>query len=293
MDTLLQVLQITAPVFILASIGYAWVKVGWDFNLQFVTRIAMTMSIPCLIFMSLMRAEIEPSALQALVYASLAAYAGVAVVMGVIVLVTRLDLRTYLAPLIFGNTGNIGLPVALFAYGQDGLALAVVVFAIMAILSFTIGIWMVAGAGSPLTMLKEPMVHATWAGGLFLYMGWSVPVWAGNTLDLIGQMGIPLMLITLGVAIARLKPGSMGRAVILSVVKYAVCIAVPAYAAIYFGLSPMATGVLVLQVAMPVAVTSYMLAAKYEAKSEDVAGMVVVSTLLAIFAIPAILSFVV
>lgn len=293
MNTLLQVLQITAPVFILASIGFCWVRIGWDFNLQFVTRIAMTLSIPCLIFMALVKAEIEPSALQALVLATIAAYVGVAIVMALIVLIGRLEVRTYLAPLIFGNTGNIGLPVVLFAYGDEGLALAVVVFAIMAILSFTIGIWMVSGAGSPLTALKEPMVHATFLGGLFLYMGWSVPVWVGNTLDLIGQMGIPLMLITLGVAIARLKPGSLGRAMILSVVKYAVCIGVPAYAAIYFGLSPMATGVLILQVAMPVAVTSYMLAAKYEAKAEDVAGMVVVSTLLAIFAIPAILSVVV
>lgn len=293
MAIILQVLGIVTPVFVLASIGYAWVKIGWAFDLQFVTRIAMTLSIPCLIFMALMRAEIEPQALQTLVLATLVAYGLVAAAMTVFVLVTRLDIRTYLAPLIFGNTGNVGLPVALFAYGQEGLALAVVVFAIMALLSFTIGVWLVSGGGNPLMALKEPMVGATFMGGLFLYMGWRLPIWAENTLDLIGQMGIPLMLITLGVAIAQLKPQGVARGVVLSVIKLAVCIAAPAWAALYFGLSDVATGVLVLQVAMPIAVTSYMLAEKYKAKSEEVAGMVVVSTSLAVFAIPAILSVVV
>jgi predicted permease len=293
MSAILEVLTIVAPVFFLASIGFGWVKLGLVYDLQFVTRIAMTLSIPCLIFMALARANIEPQALSALVLATVVAYALVAAVMVFFVLVTKLEIRTYLAPLVFGNTGNVGLPVALFAYGQEGLALAVVVFAIMALLSFTIGVWLVSGGGNPLAALKEPMVGATFLGGLFLYMGWQLPVWAENTLDLIGQMGIPLMLITLGVAIARLQAKGIGRALIISVTKYAVCIAVPAWTAVYFGLSPMATGVLVLQVAMPIAVTSYMLAEKYKARSDEVAGMVVVSTVLAVFVIPAILAVVV
>ncbi|MEL7214826.1 MAG: AEC family transporter [Pseudomonadota bacterium] len=290
MSIILEVLQIVAPVFLLALIGFVWVRIGWAFDLQFVTRLAMTLSIPCLIFMALMRADIEPAALEALVLATLAAYAGVALLILALVLLFRLERRTYLAPLIFGNTGNIGLPVALFAYGQEGLALAVVVFAIMAILSFTLGIWMVSGSANPVTALKEPMVLATFLGGLFMVQGWRLPGWTENTLDLIGQLGIPLMLITLGVAIARLRPSDFGKGILLSVIKVGICVAVPWGAALYFGLDQMALGVLVLQVAMPVAVTSYMLAEKYNAKSGDVASLVVTSTLLAVFAIPAILT---
>ena len=286
---ILEVLQIVAPVFLLALIGFVWVRIGWAFDLQFVTRLAMTLSIPCLIFMALMRADIEPAALEALVLATLVAYAGVALFILVFVLIFRLERRTYLSPLIFGNTGNIGLPVALFAYGQEGLALAVLVFAIMAILSFTIGIWMVSGSVNPITALKEPTVLATFLGGLFMLQGWRLPGWTENTLDLIGQLGIPLMLITLGVAIARLRPGDFGKGVLLSIIKVGICVSVPWGAALYFGLDQMALGVLVLQVAMPVAVTSYMLAEKYNAKSGDVASLVVTSTLLAVFAIPAIL----
>ncbi len=118
-----------------------------------------------------------------------------------------LNRRTYLAPLIFGNTGNLGLPLALFAFGDEGLSYAVVVFAIMAIWSFTFGIWLVAGAGSFGKVLREPLVWATLLGGLFLWQDWQTPLFLTNTLELIGQMAIPLMLITLGVAVARLDAG--------------------------------------------------------------------------------------
>ena len=130
-----------------------------------------------------------------------------------------LSIRTYLAPLIFGNTGNLGLPLALFAFGDAGLAYAVVVFAVMIIFAFTFGLWTVSGAGSPLVMLKEPLFGATVLGGVFLIWELETPIWLTNALDLIGQMGIPLMLITLGVAVARLTPTGIYRAVALSLVK--------------------------------------------------------------------------
>ena len=71
---------------------------------------------------------------------------------------------TYWAPLTFGNTGNLGLPIALFAFGQAGFDLAVVIFAVMAILSFTFGVWVVAGGGNPVTAVREPLVWGTVAG---------------------------------------------------------------------------------------------------------------------------------
>ena len=202
-----------------------------------------------------------------------------------------LDVATYWAPLTFGNTGNLGLPIALFAFGQAGFDFAVVVFAVMAIVSFTFGVWVVAGGGNPVSAVREPLVWGTVLGSLFLLFGWSVPAWLGATLDLVGQMAIPLMLLTLGVAIARLQPRALGRALGLCAVKLAVCISVPLAVGLAFGLPRLALGVLVLQVATPVAVTSYMLAAKYDARPDEVAGLVVVSTLLAIPAIPLLLAF--
>ena len=292
MNLALTVLEIVAPVFLLAGIGFAWIRLGIEYRIRFVTQMAMTLSVPCLIFVSLMNTTIDADALAALSLASVASYGAVTLVMAGLVAVAGLSRRTYTAPLIFGNTGNLGLPLALFAFGDIGLSYAIIVFAIMAIWSFTFGVWLVAGGGSPLKVLKEPLVAATLLGGLFMWQGWQTPRFLTNTLDLIGQMAIPLMLITLGVAVARLTPKGVGRALLLSAVKLLICIGIAWGVGRWFALDPVAFGVLVLQVATPVAVTSYLLAEKYGADAEAVAGLVVVSTLLSVLALPLVLALV-
>ncbi|SMX46309.1 AEC family transporter [Actibacterium lipolyticum] len=291
MNLVLTVLEIVAPVFLLAAVGFTWVKLGFEYRVEFVTRLAMTLSVPCLIFTALMKTQIDPQALTTLSLAAFAAYAAVAALTLTLVALAGVDRRTYLAPLIFGNTGNMGLPLALFAFGEIGLGYAVVVFAVMAILSFTIGVWLVSGGGSPLKVVKEPLVAATALGGIFLWQGWQTPTFLTNTLELIGQMAIPVMLITLGVAVARLKASHLSLSLWLSLAKVAVCVGAAWGVGRWFGLAPEPFAVLVLQVSTPVAVTSYLLAEKYEADSEAVAGLVVVSTLLSVATIPLTLAF--
>lgn len=290
MELAFTVLQIVAPVFLLAAIGFVWVKVGLEYRVEFVTRLAMTLSVPCLIFVALMQAEIDPAALTALSLASVVAYGGLTLIIAVTLWALGLSQRTFQGPLIFGNTGNLGLPLALFAFGETGLGYAVVVFAVMAIWSFTYGIWIVSGGGSATKALKEPLVWGTLLGGIFLWQGWKTPVFVTNTLELIGQMAIPLMLITLGVAVARLTPGRIAMATAMSVAKVVVCVAMAWVVGRAFKLDDVAFAVLVLQVATPVAVTSYLLAEKYGADAQSVAGLVVVSTLLSVIALPLLLA---
>ena len=291
MQLILEVIQIVAPVFLLAGIGYAWVRRGWAYDVEFVTRLAMTLSIPCLIFMALVRSDVDPRLLRDTVIAAVVVYLVAGAAIWGLLRALGLDLPTFWAPLTFGNTGNLGLPVALFAFGQAGFDFAVVIFAVMAILSFTFGVWVVAGGGNPATAVREPLVWGTVLGSVFLAFGWRVPEWAGASLDLVGQMAIPLMLITLGVAIARLEPRALGRAFWLCLAKLAICTLAPLGVGLAFGLPRLTLGVLILQAATPVAVTSYMLAAKYDARPDEVAGLVVVSTLISVPAIPILLAF--
>ncbi|MEO0749508.1 MAG: AEC family transporter [Pseudomonadota bacterium] len=288
----LTVLEIVAPVFLLAFVGFTWVKLGFEYRVEFVTRLGMSLATPCLVFVALMQSEIEPSSLGALSLAGFAAYALVAVLMWGLVQIGRLDRQTFLAPLIFSNTGNLGLPLALFAYGDVGLGYAVVVFGISAVIQFTFGIWLVSGGGSPWRMIQEPLVPATLLGALFLVMDWETPQFLTNALDLIGQMAIPIMLITLGVAVARLSIGSFAQPILLAALKVVISAGSATAVGLWFGLEPVAFGVLVLQVATPVAVTSYMLAEKYGADANAVAGLVVVSTLMSVLTLPVILAFV-
>jgi malate permease and related proteins len=280
------VMQIVAPVCILAGIGFGWAKLGYEYRMEFVTRLSMTLGVPCLIFTALMKTKIDPAALTSVLLASVVAYAVLTLLFWGLVVALNLDRRTFLAPLIFGNTGNLGLPLALFAFGEAGLGFAVVI-----VWSFTFGIWLVSGGGSLVRVIKEPAMGATLLGALFLWQGWQTPLWLTNSLNLIGQMAIPLMLITLGVAIARLGAGQLGRAFWLALGRGLVCLGVAVATGWAFGLQSVPFAVLVLQITTPVAVTSYLLAEKYGADADAVAGLVIVSTVMSIITLPLTLAF--
>lgn len=290
MNLALTVVEITAPVFLLALTGFTWVKLGFEYRTQFVTRLGMTLAVPCLIFTALMQTTLDKGALGTFILAALAGHGVLAVVGEILCRRFGLNRQTYLAPFIFGNTGNLGIPLSIFAFGEAGLGYAVVMLAVSSILSFTYGIYLVAGQSAGSKAIREPMVWATLLGGLFLWQDWQTPRFLTNTLELVGQMAVPLMLITLGTAVARLTPGRTGVAIALSLVKFAVSAAVGWGLALAFGLDPTASGVLILQLATPVAVTAYLLAEKFEADASAVAGLVVVSTLMSALLLPLLLT---
>lgn len=292
MNLILTVIEIVAPVFLLAGVGVAWVKLGFEYRIQFVTRLAASLAVPCLVFTALMKTEVPASALATVAMAAFAGYIGIGLIALLVVRVIGLDLRTYLAPMMFGNTGNLGLPIAMFAYGDQGLGYALAVFAVCAILTFTLGVWLVSGGGSVKVLFREPLVYATLLGALFLWQDWQTPRFLTNTLELIAQMAIPLMLLTLGVAVARLTAANLGRAVWMSIGRVAINLAVAFSIGWAFGLGPVPMAVLALQLSTPMAVTSYLIAEKYGADSQAVAGLVVVSTLLSVLSLPLTLALV-
>ncbi|MGF1550953.1 MAG: AEC family transporter [Paracoccaceae bacterium] len=284
-----EVFAVLAPVIALAVAGWVWARLGWVFDLAFVTRLSLTVATPCLVFATLVKAEIEPAAFRSLALAALAAYAVALAAFAGLIAIAGLSQRVWLAPMAFANTGNVGLPVALYGFGEPGLALAMVVFAVMVVLSFTLGVAVVAGVGRPAEALRQPIVYAALAGSLAAVYDLTPPDWVMDTLSLTGQIAIPLMLLTLGVSIARLGVAALGEALALSLVKLAVTAGAGLAAAWAFDLDGLALAMLVMQLAMPAAVTNYLLAARYEREPDRVAGLVVVSTLLALAAIPALL----
>lgn len=293
MNLILNVFQIAAPVFLLTAIGFIWVKLDIEYRIEFVTRLAMTLSLPCLIFVSLMNTQISPEILRTVSLAAIMSYSLVTLASFILVKILKLNISTYLAPLIFGNTGNLGLPLAFFAFGAEGLSYAVVIFAIMATYNFTFGVWIISGGGSIVKATKEPLVWGTVLGLIFLINNWKTPLFLTATLELIGQMAIPLMLITLGVAIARLRLINLSRALVITLTKFFICLVLSIIVGRYYQLGHIPFSVLLLQLTTPVAVTSYLLATKYDNGSDDIAGLVIISTLISVIYIPVILYFIV
>ena len=284
------VLEVVTPVFLLAAIGYFWVKLGFEYRVEFVTRLAMTLAVPALVFTSLTQNTIKPQFLSEMVIVVCMAYAVLSALALIFTFIFKLDLRTFLMPLISGNTGNLGLPLCFLAFGKDGLGYAVIVFAFTSIVAFTFGLWVVSGTRSFKQPLKEPLVPATILGLLFMFYGWETPKILTNSLNLISQMAIPLMLITLGVAVARLKTQLAFKTLGISISKIMIGTIAGITVGYQFSIPYEAFAVLIIQMSMPVAVTSYLLAEKYGANSEAVAGLVVISTFLTTFTTPVVLS---
>ena len=182
MISLLNIFEIVAPVFILAAVGYIWVKFGFEYRVEFVTQFAMAITLPCLVFTALMKTEFQPYYFGNLLMAAILGYFSLATLAFVFVKIFKLGQRTYLMPLISGNTGNLGLPLCLFAFGDSGFGYAIIVFSVTSIVAFTIGVWVVAGGGSLKQLLKEPLVASTVFGLIFMWQGCETPSFLTNSL---------------------------------------------------------------------------------------------------------------
>lgn len=288
---LLEIIDITLPVFLLALIGFAWARMGIDFELEFVSRMVLNFALPCLIFATLVEADITPQALGEIAAVAFAAYVTAGIAMWVVLRVTGLSPRVWWTASVFGNTGNIGLPLCYFAFGDQGLALGVVVFAIAVCLQFTLGVWAIAGAGHWRQVLRQPIVHASWLGCLAAQAGLELPQVLLRSLDLAGQIAIPIMLITLGYSISRLKLGETGQAAVVAALRIMVLAGAAIAVTSAAGLAPIPSAVIILQFTTPGAVTVYMMATRYNGAPESIAGLVLISTLLTLAVTPAALSF--
>ncbi len=284
-----ELFAIVAPIFVCAGLGFAWAKTKRAWDTEFVTTLTYYIGTPCLVFATLTGTPLEAAAFSQMAGAAVVALAGFLIVSSLILLVARLPFRPYLPALIFPNAGNMGLPLCLFAFGDVGLALGIAYFTITSVSNFTLGVWISSGSGSPGMLLRTPLIYAVLAALAFMTWEVEVPRWLGNTTHLVGGLTIPLILITLGVSLAQLKVANATRAVVFSLLRLGMGIAVGMAVASLFGLEGMERGIMILQSSMPVAVFNYLFAQRYDNSPADVAGMVVVSTTLSFATLPLLL----
>jgi hypothetical protein len=284
-----QLFAVVAPVLICAGLGFLWVRLGRRFDTRLVTELLTLVGTPCLVASTLTRLELDLALVGEMAMAALLALTGFALIGLATLRAMKLPAHSFLPALMFPNTGNMGLPLCLFAFGEEGLALAILFFTLTAVGQFTVGIAIAAGSWSPARVLRMPLPYAVIAAVLVLATDTPVPKWIANTLDLVGGVVIPLMLIALGVSLAELKIASIGRSLALALVRLGGGAAVGFALAYALGLEGAARGVLVIQSAMPVAVFNYLFAQLYDRAPAEVAGAIVVSTLLSFASLPLLL----
>lgn len=290
-----ELLAILAPIMISVGAGYAWGRSGVEFPSDFISRIVMNIGTPCLIVSVMAKVHIDEGVMGQVALATALCMTAMGLIGWLWLRLAKLDVGTYLPPLIFPNNGNMGLPLCLFAFGQTGLALALGSFMVMMIATFTVGLLLVADAEASwktrlAAITKQPVIYAMALAVLLLVTHTQLPRWASNTLDLLGGIAIPLMTIALGVSLATLKINALKRAIAFSLGRVVGGLALGWLVCWGMGLTGVSRNVVLLQAAMPVAVFNYLLALRYQREPEEVAAMVLVSTLIAFVGLPFLLA---
>ena len=287
-----EILSVIAPVGLLAAVGFAWDRKGLPFDTNMVAYLVTNLGAPCLIISTLLANRPDLDVIASMALAALLVVGSVTLVAGVGLRFSGQPLRVYLPALTFPNSGNIGIPLCLFAFGEEGLALSVSFFAVIALTQFTLGIGIAAGKISARDVAGNPVLWSAAIAGVFLVTETSLPRWAGGTVDTVAGIVIPLMLMSLGISLSRLKPNALLRSTAYSVLRLCLGLAAGVGVSTVLDLDGVARAAVIIQSAMPTAVFNYLFAVRYDNRPTEVAGIVVVSTMLSFITLPFLLAYV-
>ena len=287
-----EIFSIIAPVFICAVIGYLWVRLDQPFETAFASKIIVYISTPCLIFATFMEVDIDRAAFLELLLAAFLTTMSFGIIAWPVLKLLKIDLHAFLPSQMFPNCGNMGLPLCLLAFGDEGLALGITYFTVNVVLHFSIGISISAGHLSFNNLIRNPIFLAVIITLIMVFNGIKAPAWLYNSAEILGGISIPMMLIALGVSLAQFKITSLRLSLSLSVFRLVVGFIVGVGISALLGLEGAARGVVILQCTMPIAVFSYLFAAQNNRSPEEVAGTVVLSTLLSFLTLPLLLLYI-
>lgn len=286
---LAELFAVMAPVLAGAGLGFTWVRLGHPYPVDFVTRLVFNIGTPSLVLASLAGAEIDASTFGRTMLSTALVIICMAGATFFVAKLLRRDWRVLLSPMMYPNTGNMGLPVVLYAFGSAGFVYGITVMVTVSLFQFTVGT-MLASRGNPLKSLaKTPTVYAIAIAMALLLTDTELPLWLANSVDLMSGFTVPLMLITLGVSLASIKVKNLRSGLGFSLVRIPLAAAAAWLIAELMGLPPLAQGILVLQMSMPVAVFNYLFAQRSQREPAYVASLVFCSTLLALIYLPLLL----
>ena len=290
MDIYIKLFEVIFPVFFVVGIGYYLGKKNPKIDTSFITNFGANIGSPAIVFYS-----VVTTGLSLEVFKSYFIYYLLAIIcfsfIGVIFLsLMKKDVIMELPPFILPNTGNMGLPICLFAYGSQGLGVAGAISSLIILFHFTLGVFLASRKFNFDIIIKSPSFYAIIISVLFLYFDIEAPNFIINTTMLLTYATIFLILMSLGIALTRLKVFSFYKALISSIARVIIGPLIGFLIIQFFNLSGYAAGVLLIQCSMPSAVLNYLVASMYSPKKvvDNIASMIVVSTVLSFVTIPII-----
>ena len=294
MEIYLKLFEVLFPVFFVIGIGYYLGKNNKKIDTTFITNFAANIGTPAMIIYAVTSTGITFDIFKEYFWYYLLAIICFALVgIPTLYLLKTKDIIRELPPLILPNTGNMGVPICLFAYGTEGLGVSASITSIIILFHFTVGVFLADRKFNLNVILKNPPFYAILFSAFILFNNITLPTFVINTTEWLMFATIFLILMSLGIALTRLKVFSFNKAIICSITRMLLGPAIGLLLIYYFNLSGFAAGVLLIQCSMPSAVLNYLVGSIYSPKKivDSVASTIVVSTLMSFITLPIVVFF--
>lgn len=286
---LLEILNVVSPILIITVIGYLLAVTRVQLHPATLSSIVILIATPALIFSALTSVDVSGQTVATMAFAA-ALTVAISAALGVIILkLAGMPIRTFLPSLCLPNSGNVGVPLAFLAFGQEGLALGVSFFFVVALIQHSAGFAIASGQFQPSYLLKQPLIYAIIAVFIVVGTGLHIPEVIASTTKILAGMMIPVMLILLGSSLATLKVSDLKPAAIVAVGRLGTGIISALIVIWALSLTGVAAGSVFLMATMSSAIITHVFAQRFSPNPEQVAGAVIVSTLLTFACLPLLL----
>ncbi len=290
MDIYIKLFEVLFPVFFIVGIGYFLGKQKSDIDTTFITNYSANFGAPALFIFAITSSGVTYSVFSEYFIYSVIALSCFAITGVIFLFFMKKDISMELPPFFLPNTGNMGIPICLFAYGSLGMGVAAAISSLVVLLHFTANIFLASKKFDFKIILKSPSSYAVIIAVAFLYFDLEMPKFVTNSVMLLGYTMIVLILMSLGVSLTQMKVFSFKTSLISSIGRVIVGPIIGFILIKIFNLSGYAAGVLLIQSSMPSAILTYLIASMYSPKEivDNISSMIVVSTLMSLITIPII-----
>jgi malate permease and related proteins len=289
-----RIIGIILPVFIIIALGYIYAR--WRGNnvksdMGSVNRVSMDVLCPLLVFTALASKDFDIAQNWVLILAGVLISLGSGLLAWPVARLFGYDVRSFVPPMMYNNCGNMGLPLAVLAFGASGLSSAVALFMASNLVYFSVGIKIIEarhdGRHTPFwRFLVSPMMLSMMVGTVFAALHIALPAPLLQALKMLGEACIPIMLFALGVRMTDVSLKSWH----IGLVGAIVCPVTGLMAAWLLDqalpLTSMQRGQMYLFAALPPAVFCFMIAEQYKQEPDKVASIVLLGNLAALVFVP-------
>jgi predicted permease len=282
---------ITFPIYALVAIGYVYGRRKRP-DMGVANQLNMEIFVPALIFAALASKAFDIAQNLPLLLGATVVVLGTGLLAWPMARLLGVATNTFVPPMMFKNAGNMGLPLAVLAFGEEALPAAVILFLVSNLMHYSLGTWMLDHRARLWNLWRVPVIAAALAGLAVSVLNFPLwqPLWLG--VKMLGDVSIPLLLFSLGVRLADSRHGDWKLSIAGAITTPLAGLMVALPVIHLFGLEGRDAAMLILFGALPPAVLNYIFAEQYRQEPERVASIVLVGNAASLLSIPLTLAWV-